>query len=121
MSTVTQPTLEQQRAAHAWKKAQGRGNDYTNLAKGLPALVMNSGLMQVMAFLNAKSGAHHKQMEADLRDWLGRRFPVLKGDFGTFMERVMASEPAVFQQITAEAMAWLRWSRQMAAAANKED
>ena len=54
-------TLEQQRAQDAWKKADegiGRhGKDYVNDAKGLPALIMNSGLMQVMAFLLGGGGA----------------------------------------------------------------
>lgn len=36
-------TLDQRRAADAWRCAQGKGKDYANLAKGLPALIMNSG------------------------------------------------------------------------------
>ena len=42
-------TLEQLRAADAWARAQGCSDEYQKLAKGLPALIMNSGLMQVLA------------------------------------------------------------------------
>lgn len=120
-------TLEQQRAADAWKVSQGRGNEYKNLAKGLPALIMNSGLMQVMAFLYEKSGGDKRSKQrhcADLGDhlraWLHGRFPkVIQGnDFASFMEAMMKADPSTYQQITAEAYAWLRWVRQIAAAVN---
>lgn len=115
------PTLEQQRAADAWTKAQGCGNDYVKLAKGLPALIMNSGLMQVMAFLHEKgskdSQRHCRILAEHLRQWLHQRFEV-PGDFAGFMQALMNARPATYQQITAEAYAWLRWMRQMAAAVN---
>ncbi len=117
-------TLEQQRAADAWKQSQGRGREYVNLAKGLPALIMNSGLMQVMAFLHEKgnksSQAHCKVMGEHLRAWLKGRFPgeIKKDDFETVMQALMKADPSVYQRITAEAYAWLRWVRQIAAAVN---
>lgn len=120
-------TLEQQRAADAWRCAQGQGEEYRNLAKGLPALIMNSGLMQVMAFLYEKSGGedgkkqkHCAVINQQLRAWLKRRFPqvVSSEDFGPFMDSLLEAAPASYQQLTAEALAWLRWARQMAAAAN---
>ncbi|MFO7859006.1 MAG: type III-B CRISPR module-associated protein Cmr5, partial [Ectothiorhodospiraceae bacterium] len=55
-------SLEQQRAQHAWEMAgdgvQQFKKDYTNVAKAIPGLIMNSGLMQVLAFLNGKGGQH---------------------------------------------------------------
>lgn len=120
-------TLEQQRAADAWKQSQGRGKEYVNLAKGLPALIMNSGLMQVMAFLYEKSGGekrnkqrHCAELGDHLRTWLKNRFPqqIRNDDFASCMEALMKAEPATYQQITAEAYAWLRWVRQIAAAVN---
>lgn len=116
-------TLEQQRAADAWQKAQGCSSSYRNLAKGLPALIMNSGLMQVLAFLHEKgsknSQIHCRELGEHLRAWLHQRFPekLRNADFRPFMEDLMQAEPHLFQQVTTEAMAWLRWSRQMAAAA----
>jgi CRISPR-associated protein Cmr5 len=122
-------TLEQQRAADAWMKAQGCSKEYRNLAKGLPALIMNSGLMQVLAFLHEKGGKksqeHCGTLGNHLRQWLHARFKTQlhSADFKPFMLALMAANPQLFQQVTTEAMAWLRWSRQMAAAvcADKED
>jgi len=111
-------TLEQQRARHAWEKAQQgiaqHGKDYANDAKGLPALIMNSGLMQVMAFCHDKGG-RHEALAQHLRDWLHQQCGTPQ-DFEGFMQHLMDAEPRRFQMITAEAFAWLRWLRQMAAA-----
>lgn len=115
-------TLEQKRAAHAWECAQGCGDDYQNLAKGLPALMMNSGLMQVLAFLHEKGSKpaqrHCEVLGGQLRRWLCLRFPaeLPKADFGPFMQALMKMEPRTYQAITVEAFAWLRWVRQMAPA-----
>ncbi len=112
-------TLEQKRAQDAWKKAeeglQRHGKDYVNDAKGLPALIMNSGLMQVMAYLHDK-GDRHETLGAHLRDWLHQQCQTPK-DFTGFMQHLMEKvTPAEFQEITREAFAWLKWLRQMASA-----
>jgi len=121
-------TLEQKRAQHAWQCAEdaqqniGRFDkkanysDYVNDAKGLPALIMNSGLMQVMAFLKQKGGRHELLMN-HLLDWLGKQLKTPKA-FEAFMEEMMQSNSHKYQQVTTEAFAWLRWLRQMAAARN---
>ncbi len=111
-------TLEQRRAQHAWEKAgeglAAHGRDYMNDAKGLPALIMNSGLMQVMAFLNQKGGRHHT-LAGHLRDWLNRQLGTPTG-FEAFMQAMMQADSRRYQQVTTEAFAWLKWLRQMAAA-----
>lgn len=111
-------TLEQKRAQHAWEKAaegtQKHGKDYVNDAKGLPALIINSGLMQVMAWLHDKGG-RHELLASHLRDWLNTRYGTHE-KFEDFMEHLMHASPREFQDITAEAFAWLKWLRQMAAA-----
>ncbi len=117
------PTLEQQRAADAWNKSLRCSQEYMNLAKGLPALIMNSGLMQVMAYLHEKGAKepqrHCRDLGQHLRAWLKHQFPsqIPQEDFAVFMEALLKAEPRVYQDITAEAFAWLRWMRQMAAAA----
>lgn len=124
MATVTQAgaklrqTLEQQRAQDAWDRSAAYTKEHVNIAKGLPALIMNSGLMQVVAFCHEKGGAN-EQVASHLRAWLGNRFPGLLGNaaFEPFMEALMnIQKPTDYQAITAEAFAWLRWLRQMAAA-----
>jgi len=55
-------TLEQQRAADAWQAAAGCTNAYAKLTKSAPALIMNSGLMQTLAFLHEKGEEHHQRL-----------------------------------------------------------
>jgi len=115
-------TMEQKRAADAWKCCQGCSSEYQNTAKGLPALIMNSGLMQVLAFLHEKGGNrsqdHCKVLGDQLRAWLCQRFPkeLPRAGFGDFMQDLMKVEPRTFQHITTEAFSWLRWIRQIAPA-----
>ena len=117
---MAKQTLEQQRAQDAWNRcADCRKEEYANLAKALPALIMNSGLMQVMAFLHEKGRKDetHKKLASDLRDWLHRRFDDLPSDFRGFMEDLLKTDdPRRYQAVTTEAFAWLKWLRQMAAA-----
>ena len=115
---MAEPTLEQRRAQDAWERCENCCPEYVNLAKGLPALIMNSGLMQVMAFLHGK-GVPHEQLAGHLRDWLKRQCGV-PSDFRDFMETLLKSGPIDYQAVTTEAFAWLKWLRQMAAARLRE-
>lgn len=110
-------TLEQQRAQDAWTKCANYTKEHVIIAKGLPALIMNSGLMQVLAFCHEKGGAN-EAVAKHLRDWLYGKFPRRLQDAGfeVVMQGLMQSEPLEYQAITAEAFAWLRWMRQLAAA-----
>lgn len=111
-------TLEQQRAQNAWNAAAKYEREHVIIAKGLPALIMNSGLMQVLAFAHEKD-KKHEVVATDLRTWLSKRFPTIipNSDFGAFMQALMKIEVAQdYQAINAEALAWLKWLRQMAAA-----
>lgn len=111
-------TLEQQRAKDAWEACAKYAKEHVNIAKGLPALIMNSGLMQVLAFCHQK-GAQHEEVAGDLRKWLHSRFSdrvIKKPDFEPFMQALYEAKPEDYQAITAEAFAWLKWLRQMAAA-----
>jgi CRISPR-associated protein Cmr5 len=125
-TTPPRLTLEQRRAANAWRCAHGQGKDYVNLAKGLPALIMNSGLLQVMAFLNEKGSKGSRQehcatLGTHLRAWLHERFgDDVPDEFPEFMEALMKADSRKFQALTTESLAWLRWLRQMAAAVVEE-
>jgi CRISPR-associated protein Cmr5 len=113
------------RAESAWRcVSNGVPKDYVNVAKALPALIMNSGLLQVLAFLHAKEEVH-RQVARSLRTWLWSR---VKGGgsnsadpgFEPFMDHLIKATPAEFQAVTAEAFAWLKWLRQFAAANETE-
>ena len=116
-------TLEQQRAQNAWECSQGQESGYVNLAKSLPALIMNSGLMQVMAYLEEKGGKekqrHCRTLSGQLREWLAYRKLTTSKDFSSFMSELMKADPHRFQQITEETFAWLRWVRQVSSAVVK--
>lgn len=118
---MSKQTLEQQRAQDAWNKSADYTKEHVNIAKGLPALIMNSGLMQVLAFCHEK-GKANELVASHLRQWLGKRFNGVDRDpgFEPLMEALMKATPGDYQAITAEAFAWLRWMRQMAAARKGE-
>lgn len=115
-------TLEQQRAEYAWQVSAKYTKEHVNFAKGLPALIMNSGLMQVLAFAQSKKDGVHEVVAADLRTWLSKKFNGAEQDpgFELFMQNLMTADPARYQAINSEAFAWLKWLRQMAAARLKE-
>ena len=114
-------TLEQQRAQDAWNQCVNYDKEHANIAKGLPALIMNSGLMQVLAFCHEK-GKANELVASHLRTWLNLRFNNVARDpgFELFMQSLLKSQPADYQAITTEAYAWLRWLRQMASARVKD-
>jgi CRISPR-associated protein Cmr5 len=116
-SDVKPSTLEQQRALDAWSKCADYKKEQVNLAQGLPALIMNSGLMQVLAFLHQKGGMD-EAVAQQMREWLRVRFPgaIRDASFESFMQALMCAEPRDYQDITPEAFEWLKWLRRMAAA-----
>lgn len=121
---MTRMTLEQQRAQFAWKVVQEgcavAGKEYTNLAKASPALVMNNGLMQTLAFFADKDKAHHRALAAHLRRWLMWQAGGADRDpgFAPFMETLLRADSTHYRNATDEALRVLRWIRQFAAAAS---
>ena len=120
-----QENLDQQRARFAWEKVKGQDKEYVNLSKGLPALIMQSGLMPVLAFLHEKGKTHHQALLKHLCTWLQQRFPqqILNEDFTKVMTALMGKpegNPTVqarfYQMATEEALSILRWIRQFSAA-----
>ncbi len=116
-------TLEQKRAADAWKKAtegvNQYGTEYINEAKGMPSLIMNNGLMQVMAFLNGKKQERSVMLASHLREWLHIQCGTPK-DFNQFMNELFnLNDSREYQNLTAESLAWLKWLRQIAPTVQK--
>lgn len=122
-------TADQRRAAYAWEKVDAATNyinEYCSLAKGAPALVMNSGLMQTLAYLRAKGKPHHLALLGHLCQWLGttlggkplndgERFPPGPAADFTNVMRALCEAPSAFNmRATEEALDLLRWIRQFA-------
>ena len=116
-------TLEQERAKFAWEKVQGQSDDYRNLVKSLPAMIMTNGLMQTLAFLEAKGKGkdHHKNLVKHIVEWMNERKILDQGnDFKKVMERLYSCSSQEYQRITEEVLALLKWLRQLADAAIKK-
>ncbi|TSE30396.1 type III-B CRISPR module-associated protein Cmr5 [Tepidimonas charontis] len=123
-------TLDQQRAQYAWEQvsqvAPNLIKDYTREAKGAPALIMGSGLMQTLAFFQAKGKNQHLALLSHLCRWLGRtlggtavtdreRFPPeAAANFATVMAALHTAPSSLYLRATDEALALLRWIRQFA-------
>lgn len=115
-------TLDQQRAALAWGYAKAgigqHGKKYKALAKGSPALIMNSGLMPTLAFYSSK-GAEERHLLDDLICGLSHRLagqhlkPGQGGAlFPKFMEMLQKGESRDYLRYTDESLELLKWIRQ---------
>ncbi len=117
-------TLDQQRGALAWGYASAgiaaHGKAYKGLAKGAPALIMNSGLMPTLAFYNrdAKNLAALQLLD-DLIRGLSKRLngQVVKPGqgqqlFSTYMQVLQKAESRDYLRATDEALELLKWIRQ---------
>ena len=125
MNTTAKPapvTLEQQRAQFAWDCAKEgtalAGDEYRNLAKAAPALIMNNGLMQTLAFYQDKGKPHHMALAGHLRRWIMKRAGGNGQDpgFQPMMDVLLRAQPDQYRRATDEALLILRWIRQFAAA-----
>lgn len=122
-------TLDQQRAAFAWGRAVSavskHGKEYKVLAKGAPALIMNSGLMPALAFYNQKGNSKNKkepnaadQLRDDLIHGLLLRLPNKLASeqndelFQAFMQKLQGMSAIDYLRYTDEALELLKWIRQ---------
>jgi CRISPR-associated protein Cmr5 len=115
-------TLDQQRAAFAWECAsagmdRARGEkerkEYKVLAKGAPALIMNSGLMPTLAFYAHKGSSAGLLLEHLLAGLSLRLKPNPQPrSFSEFMRHLQGSESQLYLRYTDEALEILKWIRQ---------
>jgi CRISPR-associated protein Cmr5 len=103
--------------AAASKGVGQRGKEYVNLAKGAPALIMNSGLMPTLAFYHSK-GDTHETLCNDIAAWLYQRFagrPEYQPrptDVAAVMAKLYDNSSAFYVEGTNEALEILKWIRQ---------
>ena len=118
-------TLDQQRAAFAWECAtrssrlqEKQRKQYKVLAKGAPALIMNSGLMPTLAFYNQKDDVARLLLD-DLIRGLKKRIEKQETEIGqgqrsfaTFMSGLQAKQSPDYLRYSDEALELLKWIRQ---------
>ncbi len=113
-------TLDQERAEFAWAKTEKANKEFKNLVSGAPSLVMNNGLMQALAFWQERrKQTHHALLVDALTEWLGTRvlqLPSNEARFAQVMAKLQKSDADSYFQATEEALAILRWLRQLAKA-----
>ena len=119
----SQQTLQQRRAALAWKQIEDTDkcdykNKYGSLVRGLPAMIQTDGLGQTLAFLLAKakgsSNNEHGAAYNHLSAWLGadKQF----GFGGNAFVWLLKQDSDVYRQAAAEAQAYLGWLKRFAEA-----
>jgi CRISPR-associated protein Cmr5 len=108
------------------------GDEYVSIAKAAPSMIMSNGLMQTLAFYQAKG----KPIRADITTWLGHRMgkelPAGNGkgadqnvamgkgeDFRIVMSFLQNASSEQYMRATEEALTVLKWIRHFAAALKK--
>ena len=130
-------TLDQQRAAFAWKevtKASDQASDqasrepfvfkdFKNLTKGAPALIMGNGLMPSLAFWESRKKRPATFLSDTIRAWLVERYaseasmkPLTKHmiSYPELMQRLLVAPSSFYMTATDETLSMLRWLRQFA-------
>ncbi len=111
----TNRSIDQERAAYAWEcVARGVDDKYVNLAKAAPALIMQNGLMQTLAFYRAKGKDEHTRLLRHLSDWLNKQGVANGSEFDTLMAALYEASSDLYMRATEEALEILRWIRQFA-------
>ena len=123
-------TLDQKRASIAWQYATAgmaqHGKEYKSLAKGAPALIMNSGLMPTLAFYSGKGKAAQHLLDDLIRGLsqrlAGQELKAGQGGqlFPKFMEMLQRGESRDYLRYTDEALELLKWMRQFVDAVDAE-
>lgn len=131
-SEKPRPTLDQQRARHAWEavlRAKKRQGDHERQdpkkfggqAKKLPVRIMASGLGQAIVFLKAKDYA--PGLVAEISDWIATRVPLRPDEPRAkpdrppdLLERIIRGDSDFLRRATDEVLAYLQWLRRFAEA-----
>ncbi|MEI7556912.1 type III-B CRISPR module-associated protein Cmr5 [Candidatus Chlorohelix sp.] len=106
-------TLEQERAAKAWDdvKEVGQNKEYKGLVKSAPAMIITNGLMQTLAFYEAKDKPHHRYLDKHISRWVNNS---LKLGSPNLSERLRNGDSNLLRLATNETLAYLQWLRRFA-------
>lgn len=115
-------TLEQQRAAAAWRAVQNvsanNGKEFRSVAASLPADIQANGLGQTMAFLAAKGEEEHKAVLNAVTGWVTQRLNIGNVKFMEWLMTKATTEQ--YRHATSEAVAFAIWLKRFAEARFKE-
>jgi CRISPR-associated protein Cmr5 len=124
-TTSRAPSLDQQRARHAWDAVQRaksktgenksqESKKFGGQAKKLPVRIMASGLGQSLAFLRAKNYA--PGLLAELDDWIKLRIKPQPGEPSVLLERIVRGDSTFLHRATDEVLGYLQWLTRFAEA-----
>lgn len=117
-----QRTLEQQRAAAAWRAVQdvsaSNGKEFRSVATSLPADIQSNGLGQTMAFLEAKGKEEHTAAFKAVTGWIKQRLNISDKAFIEWLMTKATTEQ--YRYATSEAVAFAIWLKRFAEARFKE-
>jgi CRISPR-associated protein Cmr5 len=105
-------TLEQERAAYAWSVLKKRGSvpkEYVSAVSGAPALIMQNGLLQAVAYFWNKDDKENREVARHLMEWLAQRKLAKNGELTTFLPSLMDADASTYMRATEEAIALLKW------------
>lgn len=113
-ANVGRPTIDQQRAAHAWKAAQQaaerKDGQFGNQAKNLGPRVLTAGLGPAVQFLIAKNKGEPPELVKALETWLIEEGPTKKSPSPrSLIEDIVNGGSDRLRWLTAEALAYLAW------------
>lgn len=117
---MTTRTLDQQRVGWALEAidrvGRGQAQDYARQAKGLPAMLLASGLAPCLAFLESKKGGH-ALLAQHVSGWILRAIFGHDGDEGS-VKRCLAelsrADSATYRRAEAEAIELAGWLKRFA-------
>jgi CRISPR-associated protein Cmr5 len=122
-------TIEQKRAAQAWKDVSDvenqyrdeLGRKYNSLTRSAPAMVQSNGLGQALAFLRAKAGrekkGEHWLLYSHVSTWVIQELKAQPKEASDgLLEWVVQQDTPTYRRATTETMAYLNWLKRFAEA-----
>ena len=107
-------TIEQERSKFAYecvKKIKDKkfSGDYKSLVKKFPMMLLKNGLLQTVAFLEAKAKDHHKALLGQLKEYLTDISPLnLKIDMDV-SEYLSSIDVGIYRNITSDILTFSKW------------
>ena len=111
-------TLGQQRAEFALEElAAVEGEDQEKFAKltaGLPAMILQNGFGQALAFLMAKGKGHHNSAFDIMKKWLVQQDILQAGDTKEILKAISKMDQTDYLRAQTETLAMLEWLKRYA-------